>query len=48
MLFGGISTQWKSPLISIDQSVDVINYVDEFVDNAGIIPEMNKHYGYRN
>ena len=48
MLFGGISTKWKSPLISIDQSVDAINYVDEFVDNAGIIPEMNKHYGYRN
>ena len=48
MLFGGISAKWKSPLISIDQSVDSIYYVDEFIDNAGIIPEMNSAYGYNN
>ena len=48
MLFGGISAKWKSPLISIDQSVDSIYYVDEFIDNAGIIPEMNSAYGQNN
>lgn len=48
MMFGGISTKWKTPLITIDQTVDSINYIDEFIDNAGVIPEMNEKYGYRN
>lgn len=47
-MFGGISTKWKTPLIIIDQCVDSIKYIDEFIDNAGVIPEMNKQYGIKN
>lgn len=46
MIFGGIPIKWKTPLITIDQSVDFINYMDEFMDNTDVIPEMNKQYGF--
>jgi transposase len=48
MVFAGISRDYKSTLIMIESgTVDAESYVDEFVDQSGIIPDMNQRYGPR-
>ena len=45
MLFGGISYRWKSPLVSVEGSINSEAYMDDCIDESGIIPEMNRIYG---
>jgi len=47
MVFGGISKLWRTPLISIEGTVDANTYVDECIDGTGLIPAMNEAYGAR-
>lgn len=45
MIFGGISLNWKSPLISIQGNIDSKVYIDDCIDGAEIFPNMNCIYG---
>ena len=47
MIFGGISYNWKTPLISIEGNVNSTIYIDECIDLSGMIPEMNSIYGVK-
>jgi hypothetical protein len=47
-MFGGISQQWKSPLIAVDHTIDAISYCDDCIDDSGLIPGMNEVYGIKN
>lgn len=48
MMFGGISYEWRTPLISIQGTIDSDVYIDECIDDSGLIPSMNEIYGPRN
>jgi hypothetical protein len=45
MMFGGISRLVKTPLILVEGNIDAIEYIDQCIDNSGLIPEMNEAYG---
>lgn len=45
MIFGGISMQYCTPLIAIKGSINAVSYVDECIDDSGLIPNMNDIYG---
>ena len=47
MVFGGISKNWKTPLITIEGTVDACRYIDDCIDGTGLIPEMNEAYGHK-
>ena len=47
MVFGGISKNWKTPLIALEGTVDSCTYIDECIDGTGLIPEMNRVYGHK-
>jgi hypothetical protein len=46
MVFRGISRDYKSALIITESgTINAESYVDDFVDQSGIIPNMNQRYG---
>ena len=45
ILFGGISTKYRTPLVSVVDNIDPNTYIDEFIDGSGLIPSMNDAYG---
>jgi hypothetical protein len=46
MVFAGSSKDYKSALIAIESgTVKAESPVDDFVDQSGIIPDMNTRYG---
>lgn len=47
MIFGGISYHWKTPLIIVKGNIDAEVYIDDCIDQSGLIPEMNRIYGAR-
>jgi hypothetical protein len=47
LMFGGIAQHYKTPLITVEGTVDSVVYVDECIDESGIIPGMNNVYGPR-
>jgi hypothetical protein len=47
-IFAGIAHQYKSHLIILESRVvDGEGYVGEFLDETGVIPDMNAQYGSR-
>jgi hypothetical protein len=48
MVFGGIARDYKSALIVVESgTVNAERYIDELLDQSGIIPDMNQKYGSR-
>jgi hypothetical protein len=48
MIFAGISHGYKSCLIRVEfGTIDANSYVDEFVDQSAVIPEMNARQGVK-
>lgn len=45
MVFGGISKKYCTPLIAIKGSINADSYVDECIDDSGLILGMNEAYG---
>lgn len=45
MIFGGISKKFRTPLIALDGSIFAESYIDECIDDSGLIPGMNEAYG---
>jgi hypothetical protein len=46
MVFGGIAKDYKSAVIIAESStVNAESSVDDFLDQSGIIPDMNQRYG---
>ena len=43
--FGGISKKYCTPLIAIKGSINADSYVDECIDDSGLILGMNEAYG---
>lgn len=47
IILGGIFYNWKTPLICIERNVNSTVYIDECIDQSGMIPEMNNIYGVK-
>ena len=48
MAYGGISKQYKTPLIIVERStIDAVSYIDDLIDQSGLIPDMNFIYGIK-
>jgi hypothetical protein len=48
MIFAGISRDYKSRLILVESgTTDANSYIDEFVDQSVVIPEMNVRHGVK-
>ena len=47
LIFGGISKHWVTPVVFVEGIVDTISYMDDCIDETGLIPEMNRVYGNR-
>lgn len=45
MVFWGISKKFRTPLIAIKGSINSDSYVDECIDDSGLILGMNGAYG---
>ena len=45
MIFGGISKKYNTPLIALKGSINADSYVDECIDDSGLILGMNEAYG---
>jgi hypothetical protein len=46
MVFGGIAKDYKSALIVAESgTANAESHVDDFVDQSGIISDMNQRYG---
>ncbi len=48
MVFGGISYKYTTPLITIQGTIDANDYVDDCIDQSGLILGMNNAYGHMN
>ena len=48
LVFGGISRSYKTNLIVLQNgTVDAITYIDDLIDESGLIPSMNEVYGVK-
>ncbi|KAH0785104.1 Transposable element Tcb1 transposase [Histomonas meleagridis] len=45
MVFGGISYNYRTPLIAMEGTIDANRYVDDCIDGSGLIIGMNEAYG---
>lgn len=48
MVFGGISLKYTTPLIVIQATIDSDSYVDDCIDQSGLIIGMDEAYGQMN